>query len=1000
MDSAVRRPCMHLGCICVSLDHSLSGDVCICEHSASDHPLPLPPRDAPPNHPRCGRGFIAAFLPATIHSICECGIGYLAHAPRNSTSSTVPSTVATSSIPQWNSPLNTNSSTNTTRVQHAAGSSAAPASVWGIQNVQRGSRHTTRGGSTAFSGRTVVQAKDKGGPREAVLWIMPWPARAMIQTEHLEGDQLALENVREDMRLISNRKEALSDALKSHHLVIPITFNGGPDDSLWSHIHQVLFQHFLAHDIRFLQAGPANPATYEHCPWQIAGYNNNKPPGVRVLKPSDLSGHQITRTALKSARYSFPNPVPGPPIVIILVPKSPLIGRVDDTVNVHRCFVDRVMDGLQTVDCNEEKQGWGCWANDCIVISESNSQGSNITLPFLSAPAPSPSASLSSTAIPFSNSSLPAPSAVSAAFTSVSRSLAASMFSDPSSSGSSSSASRSSPVTFAATSSPAVASSFSTVASGPSDPDRSRMQSSQPSSSPSISSISSSASRSLPVASSSFSTVSVPSDPDRSSMRSVVLSTTASQWRTSLTLVVPSNIRHTTTISMTGEDTAVSDAAEALIRQIYAHHSGSTPNNVPGIRVNTFMFENLLVGRRSFRIGEGVGHGPERDILTKAIEKIVGRDDGLWRHTRSGCHVPVFRSSSQPLPAERASWYKTAGTIYAAHSAWLGTTPSKISPFLAALTMMPLGDLLDLRFIQKIDPGIAEDLEPWPLDRNLTREELSADRMRNLIDNYLPSNVDNLELLNADANDRIGYVLQIHAMILVGASEYINLHNHPVIQAFKQGLDHKLTHRSSFIQSFGVTVDDQKRVLAMLNYKTAISPSSILDVINVRQDASDSAAIVGLQEALEGEELSLATCFQMHLARWLRSTGAPINIYTTDTARTSLATCPNYRAQRLLYMATASDMMPPEGTHITFHLVGSLEGLVWTPSQNPTDQDPISILKFSTCGRQVFVLCTAILESILRSEFPLDDHAFTRFDMLMFSSLMPIPNTPEFYNRL
>ncbi|KAJ7595542.1 hypothetical protein C8J56DRAFT_1042640 [Mycena floridula] len=83
-----------------------------------------------------------------------------------------------------------------------------------------------------------------------------------------------------------------------------------------------------------------------------------------------------------------------------------------------------------------------------------------------------------------------------------------------------------------------------------------------------------------------------------------------------------------------------------------------------------------------------------------------------------------------------------------------------------------------------------------------------------------------------------------------------------------------------------------------------------------------------------------------------------------------------------------------------FHLVGSLEGLVWTPSQNPTDQDPISILKFSTCGRQVFVLCTAILESILRSEFPLDDHAFTRFDMLMFSSLMPIPNTPEFYNRL
>ncbi|KAG1767573.1 hypothetical protein EDD22DRAFT_950020 [Suillus occidentalis] len=947
------------------IDCTLTADVlknainplCYCSHPYLDHNTsegpPVPPATNLPPKGGCTTSNCLQFQTnnqgvINVHSICVCGKGWLAHANLRAPPSTQRCTVNTTPHPAASSadeipveawappPAPIAGSANDRRV--ASYRSHAPHRMGITSNGSPFVANTTTGGNTRYVGNTTSRC---------------WPSGPFLQSSrrsqnvHTMCDSITFKVV-----LIPYPLPDLYRHLDSHHLVIETTVTVG-DSVILDQLNSQINTHFLSHNICFPSLlyedhqPTGSSLKYEKLNWVILELGKlSADQNTQLLKMALFTSRDITGSALsvlmRKIGMTMKNPIDDVPLLFI----APRFGTLRGTIAseshaadtaVHPCFAARVMDTFFTEAIPEPSREPRCLSScPSQFDDQSDSDDDSLSMDI-------------SELIVHQNS---APSSSSALLTVPTRT-------------------------------PIVTRPFG------SRPTSVRREA-----------------------------------PSRSSMH-VTRSLTRRPIGLSNRVSPPSTLASAVTIDLTSNDTPVFSSiidwanyvqahgpretstiipwrvkalnvelgALALIAFIEAQHSrtvvdlsgekyqgtqiGFTPEN-DGSDMN---LSSLFMADCTFKVGEGIGLGVERAVISRAI-KIVLDEHYMWQVTNNeGFRCPSiipFASDSGRLIC-----FKTHGTLCALHIFRLHLPPMPCSPFLLCYAIWGFNALIDPAFIQKLAPDTAASLAALPLDPTQPLDYSLAGPLSPLLATY--SNIQPMQLpANISVEQHMELIGQVYANTLLGCPPRAALDMLKELYYFCQGFDVTFSNDAA---SFCNTLKPSAKDLLCLLYDQCItSPSQVIERLEFE------VALVSQPDGTEADVVDSDTenAFILRLTRYLRGKGHPnhplISECVPESERNSQEGSTTFRAKIIFQFREE----PAYATHIC---QACLELMIAGRFV------PLLPVQFQTCTYRVCVPVTSALMAALAGEIPEDDDIVTPFGLWAHLTLCPLSaKGPAYFN--
>ncbi|KAH7907155.1 hypothetical protein BJ138DRAFT_1104551 [Hygrophoropsis aurantiaca] len=404
----------------------------------------------------------------------------------------------------------------------------------------------------------------------------------------------------------------------------------------------------------------------------------------------------------------------------------------------------------------------------------------------------------------------------------------------------------------------------------------------------------------------------------------------------------------------------------------------------------------LFNPRISYKIGDGVGRGPEKDVVSRAMQMLIA-DDSYWVE-RAGYRTFRLHGSTEPI-AERVGMLKTMGTLLLLHIFVLGVGPNAFSPFAAASI------IFEKAWMTKVAGNISilsalVDVPTLSMIKLLIDHPLSApmptDTSSHLYQILVESGIDVLTLSRSRTRaEHDGLVHAVISFILLGQLPAAWMH-HPDYLALVDGFnviwknqdtpnDHKyyalgVGHIAPCIDKIKAIIAQHLQSFEAMNIKYIVhafnrSPKAPDDVIpfvtfksHIRSDFHEDN-----KESLE--------LFKTHVIHYLRGTGHPdhpdVRMVVGEEAFQQNRFNRTMRVEYLLHAMTGSNHVPLEPILFSVkHIWDNTYPIL--PDNNTTNGDaeidwgPEVPIKFQSCFGEATVECNTFLSMLLTETAPHD----------------------------
>ncbi|KAG6906727.1 hypothetical protein DXG01_012417 [Tephrocybe rancida] len=955
----------------------------------------------PCSAPGCPCPRFEAELPSTqylFNSPCaSCNQQWIAHSPEVPPAIPTPAQPNTVTTMPWQPPLPPPQGTaNDRRTEHAR-QTFSTNSAFSANSSSRG--HRQRGYPSAFQAAPVSHgssSRHSGGTGTATrtyqVALLPYGPCNTTEADALDRELGRIGGLYEP-RIFKNKIASFTRHLEKHKLLFEISITGTLREEIWKEFNNSVVRHCQENH---LQMNPhkfplrLHITTYDDLQfWVLQPGNQPRGEHGQLLKDAKLVAYEFTLAKLDSISSLMKNPLSSTPL-LWLAGKARVDGPIypGNTV-MHPCFVDRALIGVRLIDMEEEPEDDGrrrtadCIKNHC-ASNEPEDDYQLLNDPMPSTPPPT-TPFLRSDSSTFTDS-------VFSGLSTANSTRRANPFSRQDSPTPSTSADLLPPL-LSHTRAPVPAPSPILVLDPAPVPPLTAL--------PRISIASVSASAPLPIAD----------------------TMTHKDWMRHL----DGTIQRTTTRSLSILAPTEASGGKAFLDCLISHYGGtpaSTPVPVDGdpvpvaSEVLTWNFYVLPGGVRVIRIGQGIGEGVDKAILTKAIELCFSTSEADWREI--GCaHHKTWAVTTNRLNSSREATLKTLGTLSAAYLCWFKTLPPVISPWMILLAALGLEDLQDLpkifniAVLQAQDPELAESLLAWPTDFNTRPNFAPTSTCSQLISTHLQGvNLREVRQAfdNQDREEWLDLTNRLYSEALFSTS--IELKTCRALHAFREGFNLCLTTQVKLGDTFK-GVEQAQKLFAEMSTSILRTPQQVINAVRIIDPATDTTSeAFGGGVPAQGVNAEHQNLFSIFFARYLRGFGYPVrldgmqpedDLYTDTIREAPTATSALFRCQRILKLATGGKTIPvtpsgadweltvslgfPQHTYLTIDQVRFIRRLPARAGTNSdtdlTLEDTTALLSFRSCFSEMQIIATPALLASLRQPIPDSDSAFTPFDLLI-----------------
>ncbi|KAF7426063.1 hypothetical protein PC9H_008428 [Pleurotus ostreatus] len=405
--------------------------------------------------------------------------------------------------------------------------------------------------------------------------------------------------------------------------------------------------------------------------------------------------------------------------------------------------------------------------------------------------------------------------------------------------------------------------------------------------------------------------------------------------------------------------------------------------NCPGVQCELVSLSAFLNHRRSFCVGEGIGSGPERAVLSRAIE-IASSDVAYWQQGvgHSSLYQSMLLFPSTDSIQTRRTTFATHGFLCLIHMLNIPAAPFPIHPLLLYLVIDGhMAFTIDLPFLQEIDEDLVKTLRPWTSWDRRSSQPLHGQttELHGLLAACeIPTNclTDNMGDSELDGIER-----SMLSYLLFGSKD---ISHHPDYLAFCHGFNLKISRDVSVLDTF---IWSSKGLLAYLYNRRLISPDMLSEHLELgRQTCIDS------HTAATSDQRNIGKRFIEHLRRYLLGVGHVEHDWTQPFLDVTDVAAKKHdlllRSHLLLATLTGSNKIPTaDNWSLTFNIS-------YKPFLDTLEVKMPPLMSIHACFHSADVIVDSSFRKILLDALPSNPRQATAFDAWLHLQLIG-PDTFE-----
>ncbi|KAJ8690698.1 hypothetical protein PTI98_012104 [Pleurotus ostreatus] len=405
--------------------------------------------------------------------------------------------------------------------------------------------------------------------------------------------------------------------------------------------------------------------------------------------------------------------------------------------------------------------------------------------------------------------------------------------------------------------------------------------------------------------------------------------------------------------------------------------------NCPGAQCKLVPLSAFLSHRRSFGVGEGIGSGPERAVLSRAIE-IASSDVAYWQ--RGVGHSSLYQSMllfpSTDGIQTRHTTFSTHGFLCFIHMLNIPAAPFPVHPLLLHLAIDGrMAFTIDLPFLQEIDEDLVKTLRPWTTWDRCSSQPLhgQSTELHGLLSACeIPTNclTDNMGDSELDGIER-----SLLCYLLFGSKD---VSHHPDYLAFCNGFNLQISDDLSVLDTF---VWSSKGLLAYLYNRRLDSPDTLFKHLELGRQTC-----LGSHTTATTNQCDIGKRFMDHLQRYISGVGHVEHHWTRPfLVETDVAAKKHdllLRSRLLLATLTGSNKIPTaDNWSLTFNMS-------YQPFVDILHIKMPPLMRIHACFLSADVIVDSSLRKILLDPLPSNPRQATAFDAWLHLQLIG-PDTFE-----